>query len=138
MNITGRLIRNIQGPLRTEIVLKRNILGLPLRLGCYSINGISVGSCSYADLCEFIMKIGELNENNCPREALRYGIDCKCPFKIHKQSLHLSREIFVPDLSTSMVSMILSSGDFSIQIHSHDNIGFIGCIDVKFSLKHLK
>ena len=44
----------IKGQVKTEVNITRTINGFALKVNCFIVNGTSVGSCVYNDLCGII------------------------------------------------------------------------------------
>ena len=94
---------------------------MPVR--CTIVQGLSVGSCSYADLCKNVLNdIADINNTNCPPELADWGIDCNCPFNVPAQTVDGSLDVDIGDLSVSIVSF-LANGDFDITAKVNDNRG---------------
>jgi hypothetical protein len=93
LSLNVKLNRNVQGILRGEIDIVRLVGGIKLPVKCYIADGVSVGSCKYADVCKFIKDVAPsaFNKDQCPPDLAKYGIDCECPFRITSSELVLDK-----------------------------------------------
>lgn len=98
--------RAIDGPLKGSLNIVRTVAGITLPIRCYLVQGVYVGSCTYNDMCSLLKDLANKTPENCPPDALPYGIDCSCPFKIPAQSVDVTETVDVPDLSTTVVNFL--------------------------------
>lgn len=125
--------------IKTTLKINRSVSGINLPIRCYKVDGIEVGSCTYADLC-LVLKtmLPSFKPDTCPKPMAQYGIDCTCPFNIPAGQLSISRErIELPDAKSSIANF-MASGDFSIQLDAHDDAGLYGSLIIKFTVKPAK
>ena len=114
VDVKASSLRQIVGRLPTSINIIRIVAGLALPVSCVIVQGFSVGSCSYNDVCKDVMQdIAGITTANCPAGLVDFGINCTCPFDIPAQSVDGKLEFDIPDLSTTIASF-LASGDFDI------------------------
>ena len=108
-------LREISGSLPATIDIIRTVAGLALPVRCTIVQGFSVGSCSYNDVCKDVLQgIAGITAENCPPELAEWGVDCNCPLNIPAQSVDGTLSLDFPDLSTTIVSF-LANGDFDIK-----------------------
>jgi hypothetical protein len=134
--LKGEGVRAVSGKLPTSLNIIRAVAGLSLPVRCTVVQGVSVGSCSYADACKDILQdIAEITPEDCPADLIPLGIDCNCPFNIPTQVVDGSIEFAVSDLSTSIVSF-LASGDFDVTARVNQANGVhVACLNLKFTVK---
>ena len=121
-------LRQISGRLPTTISIIRTVAGFALPVRCTIVQGVSIGSCSYIDLCQDFMQdaLGFL---------LDHGIDFNCPFDIPVKSVETSFDHEIPDLSTSIVPF-LASGDFDVTITVNNSSNqHIACMRLKYTIQ---
>ena len=113
----AEILKAITGKIPASLNIIRTVSGLALPVRCTIVQGFSMGSCTYSDLCkDFLQDVYNMNESNCPPEYEEWGIDCSCPFKIPAQSIEGSPQFEIQDLSTTIVSF-LAYGDFDVTIN---------------------
>jgi hypothetical protein len=103
--------------LEVTLEIIRTVSGIKLPVRCYIVNGNTVGSCTYPDLCTFLQRIlKEFQPDNCPPSLAQFGIDCKCPFDIKPQLLDIvDHPLDLPD-ATQTAATFLASGNFNITV----------------------
>ena len=114
----------------------RTVAGLALPVRCTIVQGFSVGSCSYSDVCKDVMQdIANVTSANCPPELAEWGIDCTCPFDLPVQNVEGSLDIEISDLSTSIVSF-LATGDFDVTVTVNNSANqHVACLRLKFTMQ---
>lgn len=114
-------VRPISGKLPTNVDVLRTIAGLTLPIRCLVVQGVNVGSCSYADLCKnLINEVAGITAENCLPDLANWGIDCNCPFNIPIETVDGSHPIEIPDL-TNTVASFMANGDFDITVKVNDS-----------------
>ena len=128
--------RNINGALPVTLNMTRTIAGFSLPLRCLNINGLSVGSCSYPDLCKDIF--GDFFGNtpeNCPPELYEWGIDCTCPFNLPVQTVDGNITFFISTSSEPWISDVMGVGDFELTANIRNNRGeHVACFRFLYSI----
>ena len=64
-----------------------------------------------------------------------YIEDLQCPFNIPAQVIDTSNSYVLPDFYNTQGLSFVSSGDFDVKIRAFDDVGFFGCINLKFTMK---
>lgn len=130
----AELKRPIDGAVQSTVTIVRTVSGLNIPIRCFLVNGESVGSCVFPDLCKSIMYITNLNKENCPANFKANGINCECPFNIPAKLLEL--EDSIPTYSPAFVSNPwILNGDFKIRVKAIDLKGALFCLDLAFTIK---
>ena len=124
----------ITGLVKADVNITRTVSGLALKVNCFIVNGTSVGSCIYPDLCGLLKSVLSLNETNCPQNLIDNDIPCKCPFNLPTRELNINQSFQLPDIRTTIVSF-LASGDFDVTIKGTIGITNILCLNMKFEMK---
>jgi hypothetical protein len=98
---------------------------------CFPFDGGNfIGSCNYDDLCHtFWLYYIVLNFS---REQKGLS-DLYCPYTINAGYYDNYLPIQLPDLRISKLSF-LSFGDYEVQIRAADDVGFLGCMNFKFTV----
>ncbi|CAF1131861.1 unnamed protein product [Adineta steineri] len=125
---------------KIRVVLKivRTVAGIALPIKCYKVDGVSVGSCDYEDLCLVLKSLlPSFKPETCPPSMLQYNINCNCPFNIPVGQLDIIKErLELPDAHASIANF-MAVGTFSIQIDAFDS-GPYASIIIKFTVKAAK
>jgi hypothetical protein len=121
------------------------VSGLALPVRCTTIQGFTIGSCSYSDFCNDVVKdICGMTASNCPPEWADYGIDCNCPFEIPVQTVDEVFEMDVPDFNgelpfcpfTFLLGSFVANGDFNIKITvSNSSNQHVACFRFLYTMK---
>ena len=128
-------LKRLSGRLPVSLDVIRTVAGLTLPVRCVVVQGFSVGSCSYQDLCkDLVQGIFDLNESNCIPEFSKYGFDCSCPVNIPPQLVEETFLTEIPDLSQT-IAPFMFVGDYEITARLNDaNNGHIACYKVQYSI----
>ena len=127
----------MSGKLPTTLNIIRTVTGLALPVRCTVARpGINVGSCSYTDICKDVMQdIANVTSVNCPPKLAEWGIDCNCPFNLPVQKIDGSLDFQISDLSTSIVSFLVS-GDFDVTATVNNAANqHVACLRLKFTMQ---
>lgn len=128
--------RGINGIVKSDFSIIRTIAGLALPVRCYIVDNTYVGSCSYADTCTtWLNAIGGFDPSNCPEVLVNAGIDCVCPFKVPAGNVNSVGSLNVTDLSQNKYISFFSTGDFDLKLTLNDQVGYLGCVNLKFTMK---
>ncbi|XP_060069686.1 ganglioside GM2 activator-like [Ylistrum balloti] len=111
VDIVGNLdvLKNITGPLKMTLSIKRKVIGLWVPIPCIS----NVGSCTYPDVCSLLSSTFVKNGAvDCPVQLAAEGLPCTCPIQAGHYTLHHGH-FQIPELSG--VWSWLASGDYQIR-----------------------
>ena len=113
----------------------RTIAGLALPVPCAFVQGFSVGSCSYNDLCKDVLKdIMKDFLNNDYGINFFDGFNFSCPFDLEPLSIEDELEINIPDFSGTPANFLLT-GDFDVTATFNDIYNrHVACFRFKFTL----
>ena len=140
-------MERIQGRIPTQVDVIRAVGGLTLPLRCTIVNGLALGSCSYADFWKDVVQdICGFNASNCPPELTDWGIDCNCPFNIPAQTIDESSSFHIPDLNYEMMcpfffiptlfgGISTANGDFDVKISINNSANqHVACFRFLFTI----
>lgn len=100
---------------------------------CFLMEDVFLGSCNFADVCNNF--ISAIDPTLCPESWVNAGIDCSCPLKIPAGTIDFDDSLLVYDYSQNKYLNFLAVGDFDIKVVMNDHVGYIGCLNVKFTVK---
>lgn len=138
MTYSFDLHRDLVGPWPGTINVVRTVSGISMSVRCFLNDGHYVGSCTYSDLCDIIRESFKDFENVCLDEDDDEPY-CVCPFHF-SASLSDGKTSYLPyslpDFSTTIFSY-LATGDFDVTIEFDDTVGYVGCLNLKFTTRRL-
>ena len=104
------------------------------------MQGLSVGSCSYTDLCkDFFRDILGNTPENCPPEFEQWGIDCTCPFNLAVQTIEDNIIFLLSDPMDSWLTILYGNGDYELTVTIKNNSGeHVECFKFLYSIKPAK
>jgi hypothetical protein len=126
--------QSINGMIKSDIKIIRRISGLTLKVSCYLVDGIYVGSCVNSDFCQVLKRRLNFSVENCPEYLFNNSIDCACPFNLPARLMDIKKAFDLPDFSTTPITW-LGSGDFDLDVKLTQGTTSILCLSIKFSTK---
>ena len=138
MTMDFKILRDLIGPWPGTISVIRTVSGISLPVRCFLADGHYVGSCTYDDLCDIIRESFRYFENVCLDEDDDEPY-CVCPFNIPASLPGVTTSYLpysLPEFSETIFSY-LATGDFDVTIEFDDSVGYVGCLNLKFSTKKL-
>jgi len=118
---------DMNGPIKVEVSLKKNGLTLP----CIPIGDISLGSCTYDDICKSLEKIPE----DCKGVGILSDIlaeaklPCRCP--LHKNPAVSIKKVHADLPKVPSFIAFLAEGEINIEAKASDASGTVlGCIQL--------
>lgn len=135
--MNANVARPITGKLTTNVTMIRTVAGLTLPVRCTILSGISVGSCIYDDLCEFVRTLSTRPDMNFVYTSLfqTFFDNSMCPIKAEIQERNFEDIIDLPDPSTSIAGFIMT-GDFNLTVSVREgNTGRnVGCWWIAYTM----
>ena len=128
--------RKIDGALPATFNMIRTVAGLSLPVRCFVMQGISVGSCSYTDLCKDVFRdiLGNTPEN-CPPEFEEWGIGCTCPFYLPVQTIEDNILFNTGNTDDAAISFFFGTGDYELTVTINNNRGeHVACFKFLYSI----
>ena len=139
--MNANVVRPITGKLKTNVSLIRTVAGLTLPVKCTIFNGVSVGSCYYDDLCEFVRTLSTKTEVSFVVTSLfqtffDFGNNKSiCPIKAEIQEASFENTVDLPDVSNTALSFLMS-GDFNLTVSVLEETGRnVGCWWLVYTMK---
>ena len=136
VNFRGLLEQNIDGALPVTFNIIRSVAGLALPMRCNIVQNLSIGSCSYSDLCKDVFRdiLGN-SPLNCHPALAQWGIDCTCPFNIPAQTLDGSIAFLINISEENLIGPIYAAGDYDFTIQINNNRGqHVACFRFLYSI----
>ena len=126
MSVKVDLLRGFQGKIKMDVNIVRSIASLTLPVRCFLSNGAYFGSCVYDDLCEMIKVYNDA--------VLGTPFNEICPFDVPAGFFNESITLDLPSLATTDAAFF-SNGNFDMKVTATDSVGYVGCLNLKFSTK---
>jgi hypothetical protein len=126
-----RGFQNISG----NLTIFRTVAGLSLPIRCFLGSGAFFGSCNYNDLCQGWKDMWGITINSTSTFAPPYIENLQCPYNIPAQLIDTANTYDVPDFAQHAFLSFMGTGDFDVKIRATDDVGFFGCINLKFTMK---
>ena len=130
--------RKIDGALPVTFNMIRTVAGFALPVRCTILQGLSVGSCSYTDLCkDFFRDILGNTPENCPPEFEEWGIGCTCPFYVPVQTIEGSISFNITSITDDnwIFLNLFGSGDYDLTVTINNNRGeHVACLRFLYSI----
>jgi len=93
-----------------------------------------IGTCDYANACDFPFLKSWVENNNCPAFFAEYNIPCQCPFKPQKFSTNGEITVDLSEFKDRMPKWLVEGG-YEVKVElkdTADNNKLVGCMEMKF------